>query len=71
MDMGTINIRILVEKVEDFLYDQLGRERYMACILREIYNRLLENLDGWPLVSEARQEHGHFPGSGQGAAGKG
>lgn len=50
MDMGTINIRILAEKVEDFLYDQLGRERYVVCILREIYNLLLENLDGWPLV---------------------
>lgn len=54
MDMGTIDIRILAEKVEDFLYDQLGRERYVVCILREIYNRLLENLDGWPLVPEAR-----------------
>ena len=50
MDMGTIDIRILAEKVEDFLYDQLGRERYVVCNLWEIYKRLDENLAGWTLV---------------------
>lgn len=50
MSEDIIDIKELAEKVEDFLYDQLEKGQYTSGILREIYNRLLKNLDGWPLV---------------------